>query len=397
MKLIQELNRSIILNMIREQGPISRSEIAKKNRLSPSTLTSAVLELIQEGLVCEDGIGLSNGGRKPIMLRFSPDNHFLIGISVTNTAITIAEINLEAKIRSKKVVAINNLFGETVISYVIEIIEEFLKNNLNNNKCIGISIIVPGIVDSANGLIRQNTKLKLKCIRLKEIIEERFKLKTWVENDVNAIVLAEKKFGTHKLYSNIIYITIGDGVGAGIIVNGSIFRGGRGGAGEFGHTSIDRVGIRCQCGNVGCLENYASWPAVYSRILYSSRTTEMLKLTEGDLSHITPSIFKEALIMGDPLAIEITEEIANYLSNGVVNLVNLFNPDLILFGGNLAQNNDLMLQRVNDYVKQHALTVSTENLKILSSSLGEDAELIGAASVLLQDVFHFSLSNEILS
>ncbi len=102
LKLIQELNRSIILNMIREHSPISRSEIAKRNKLSPSTVASAVNELIQSGLVCENGMGSSSGGRRPVMVSFTPDNHFLIGISVSNFGVTIAEINLQASIRRIK-------------------------------------------------------------------------------------------------------------------------------------------------------------------------------------------------------------------------------------------------------------------------------------------------------
>jgi predicted NBD/HSP70 family sugar kinase len=113
--------------------------------------------------------------------------------------------------------------------------------------------------------------LKLKNIPLKEMVEKRFKLKTWLENDANAIALAEKQFGAYKKYKNLVYVTIGDGVGAGIIVNGSIFRGCNGGTGEFGHTSIDRNGIYCDCGNRGCLENYVSWPARSGYSFYFSQ------------------------------------------------------------------------------------------------------------------------------
>jgi N-acetylglucosamine repressor len=184
-------------------------------------------------------------------------------------------------------------------------------------------------------------------------------------------------------------------LGAGIILNGSIVRGGRGGAGEFGHTSVERAGIRCECGNIGCLENYVSWPAIYSRILSSiqrGRETAIMDLVEGDITRISSQVFIDALNLNDPLAMNITKEIASYLAAGMVNLVNLFNPDVIILGGDIAYNNDLLIESVNRYVSRHALHSLVDELKICPTSLGENAKLVGAASVLLQDVFRFKLS-----
>lgn len=155
--------------------------------------------------------------------------------------------------------------GELLIDYFLKAIGQFLEK-YSDKKCIGISIVSPGFIDVDKGIIYENTKLKLKDIPLKEIVEKKFKLKTWLENDANAIALDEKQFGAYRKFKNLVYVTIGDGVGAGIIVNGSIFRGGNGGTGELGHTSIDRNGIHCDCGNRGCLENYVSWLAIYSKL-----------------------------------------------------------------------------------------------------------------------------------
>ncbi|MCG2761562.1 MAG: ROK family transcriptional regulator, partial [Candidatus Atribacteria bacterium] len=316
LKLIQELNRSIILKTIRYYGPISRSEIAKRNKVSPTTVTAAVRRLLQQGLVCEDSVGTSSGGRKPILVRFSPESQFIVVVAITNSSIKIAETNLEAKVRRQKIFPIHNLTGKLVIDYFLESISYFLEEYSDLTKCIGISIISPGIVDVDRGVICENTKLKLKNIPLKEIVEKRFKLKAWLENDANAIALAEKQFGAYKKYKNLVYVTIGDGVGAGIIVNGSIFRGGNGGTGELGHTSIDRNGIYCDCGNRGCLENYVSWPAIYSKVSSSiaqGKHTMMLELAKGDIDRVTPSIFLNALEKDDQLAKEIMEEVAGYL------------------------------------------------------------------------------------
>jgi len=396
LKLIQELNRSIILRTIRHYGPVSRSEIAKKNKISPTTVTAAVKELICQGLVCEDGVGVSTGGRKPVLVRFSSDSKFIIAVAITNSSIKIAEMNLEAKVRRQKVFPVYNLTGKLVIDYLLKSIGQFLEEYSDLTKCIGISIISPGIINVDKGIIYENTKLKLKNIPLQEMVEKQFKLKTWLENDANAIALAEKRFGAYRKFKNLIYITIGDGVGAGIIVNGSIFRGCRGGAGEVGHTSIDRNGIPCDCGNTGCLENYVSWPAICSKVLSSvaqGKPTTMSELVKGDISRVTPSIFRDALKKNDQLAKEIMKDTAAYLATGIINLVNLLNPDIIILGGKVAYDNQFLLSQVKKLVFKQALTILTNKLEICSTSLREDFRVIAAATIPLQEIFHFSISS----
>jgi len=394
LKLIQELNRSIILKTIRHNGPISRSEIAKRNKISPTTVTAAVRKLLQQGLVCEDSVGVSSGGRKPILIRFSPESRFIIGVAITNSSIKIAKINLEAKVRKQKIFPIYNLMGKSFVDYLLKSIGQFLEEYSDLTKCIGISIISPGIINVDKGIIYENTKLKLKNIPLKEMVEKRFKLKTWLENDANAIALAEKQFGAYRKFKNLVYVTIGDGVGAGIIVNGSIVRGCSGGTGEFGHTSIDRNGRYCDCGSRGCLENYINWPAIYSKVLSSvaqGKHTMMLELAKGDINRITTSIFRYALKKDDQLAKEIMEEISGYLATGIVNLINLLNPNIIIFGGKVAYDNHFLLSRVKKIVFKQAMDILTNKLKICSTSLGEDFRMIAAATIPLQEIFHFSV------
>ncbi|MFC5648770.1 ROK family transcriptional regulator [Paenibacillus solisilvae] len=395
LKLIQELNRFIILNMIREYGPISKSEIAKRNKISPTTVASAVQELIKEGFVNEIGVGVSNGGRKPILLTFSPDNHFMICASIANSQIEVAKMNLALKIIEKQTMPCRELKGDMVISTLLEMIDRMIANIPDMQNCIGLSVVTPGIVDKNTGVIHYNAKLNLINVHLKSSLEERYGLKIWVENDTNATVLAEKKTGKYGGAHDLLYVTIGDGVGAGIILNDTLLSGERGGAGEFGHTSVDRSGIRCECGNVGCLENYVSWPAVYWRIVTSisrGRATSMIEMAGGDRNAITPVIFNQALDAKDPLAADIADEITGYLGAGIVNLVNLLNPEVIIIGGELIENSGVLFEKLKAYVSKHALYTLSDKLQIYTSSLGKEAELIAAASVLLQDTFHFSLA-----
>jgi len=393
-KLIQDLNRNIILKTIRHDGPISRIEIAKRNGLSPTTVSFAVKEFLKHGLVNEDSIGKSSGGRKPILIRFSPENFFVIGVAITNYEIMISKMDLETKVIHQKIFPISNLVGELLVEYLVKVIGLFLEECSDLKKCIGISIISPGIIDVEDGIIYENTKLKLKNIHLKEILNRRFKLKNvWLENDANAIALAEKQYGDYKKYNNLVYIIVGDGVGAGIIVNGLIFRGSSGGGGEFGHTSIDINGILCDCGNKGCLENYINWSSIHSKILSSvakGKHTIMLELTKGDINQVTHSIFRHALKKGDQLAQEIMEETALYLSAGIVNIVNLLNPEIIILGGKIAYNNHFLISRVKQLVFKQALEILTNKLEICPTSLGEDFRMTAAATISLQEIFNFS-------
>ncbi|WP_152658423.1 ROK family transcriptional regulator [Oceanobacillus sp. CFH 90083] len=398
LKLIQELNRSIILETIRKYGPISRSEIAKKNDLSPTTVTSAVTELINEGYVVEGGTGTSSGGRKPILLNFSPDNHYLIGVSISYSKITIADMNLEAEITMKRIYPTKGYTGTTLINYLLRLLEDFYAAQQDDGRqCIGISLIIQGIVDSKKGVVHYNPVLLLEDVYLRDSVEEHFNLPTWLDNDTNAYVLAEKNFGNFQDVENLIYITIGEGVGSGVIVNNTISRGESGGAGEFGHTSIDYQGELCSCGNKGCIENYISWPATSKRIMKEIETGKETILTTfltNDKLFITPSEFVEAVNAGDSLAVAMNDDIAEYLSAGVVNLVHLFNPEVIILGGDVTNQNQLLINALQNKIKKKTLKPLYQDVNITTSSLGKEFEMVGAASVLLQDKFQFKLTHD---
>lgn len=396
LKLMQELNRSIILETIRKKGPISRVDIAKLIKISPTTVTSAVSELISEGVVFEDGVGSSNGGRKPVLLKFNPNSRFIIGVSISNSFIKISEMNLEGSILTKEIHSSNLLQGQAVIKLIVEVIEQFIKAKTNIEFCEGISIITPGIVDAKKGVISYNSKLKLFNIPIKQIVEQHFKIPTHVDNDTNSFVLAENLFGSFSRYKDLLYITIGDGVGAGIMINGKIFRGYKGSAGELGHTTIVKGGLKCECGNEGCLENYVNWPSIYSKLVSAIITrgseTIIRELIEDDFKKLTPTMFVKALNAGDVLCIQIMDEIVQHLSTSIVNAIHLFNPEVIILSGEIVQDNSLFLNAILENVSDHVIPILKDDVNIQLTSLGPDFEMLGAAAIVLQDKFQFVLS-----
>ncbi|PFO09323.1 transcriptional regulator [Bacillus sp. AFS076308] len=395
LKLMQELNRSIILDTIRKHGPISRSDIAKLINISPTTVTSAVNELIHEGVVREDGIGTSNGGRKPVLLRFDPNTRYVIGVSISNSFIKISEMNLEGSILRKEIHSTNYQQGEEIISLTLQIIEHFLQSKENLEGCEGVSIITPGIVDAGKGIVSYNTKLKLYDVPLKEMVEQQFGLPTYLDNDTNAFVLAENYFGSFGQYKDLVYITIGDGVGSGIMVNGKIIRGYKGSSGELGHTTIVKGGLKCECGNEGCLENYVNWPAIYSKIVTAlmsrGKETIIKDLVGEDLNRITPEIFVRALNEGDSLCLQIMDEIVSHLSSGIINTIHLLNPEVIILSGEIVQENDLFVNLLKNYVSKQVIPILREEVNIQPTSLGADFEMLGAAAVILQEKYQFTI------
>lgn len=388
LKFIQEWNRFLILNIIRKEGPISRIEIAKRIDLSPTTVTTAVSDMIREGLVAEAGPGTSSGGRKPILLRFMPDSKCLIAVAIRSSSISIARMNLNAEIKREKHYLTGGRKGEEFLQYVIEKIEEFLGDEENLDHCIGLSVSCPGIVDSQRGDIRYNSKLELENIPFTQMLEERFGLKTWLENDANAMALAEMIFGIYRQSEHIVYVTVGDGVGAGIIANGELFSGYGGGAGEFGHISVVPDGLPCECGNIGCLENYAAWPAIQKRLVQKLSDDRPSLLKERNL---TIRNFLSAIDHGDEVATDVALEISEYLAKGLVSLINLFNPEVVIIGGDLFLDHSYLLNQVTCLTRRSIMNVFTDDIIIDGASFGYEQHLVGAASILLYDQFRFSL------
>lgn len=397
LKLIQELNRSIILEVIRKQGPISRSQIAKVLSISPTTVTAAVSDLLIREVVIEHGIGHSSGGRKPVLLRFNPASRSVIGVSISTSYIKIAEMDMEGSILHKKIHSTDHKEGDGFIQLVLECLGNFIKQYVDVERCEGVAIISPGIIDSDMGRIVYNSKIKLYDIDLKQMVEERWGLRTYLENDVNAYVIAEKNLGAFSGYKNILYLTVGDGVGSGILIDGSIYRGKSGSAGEIGHTTVIQGGIKCECGNTGCLENYINWPAVYSKIvsaiLTKGRDTLLRNRIANDLNSITPELFVESINQHDQMCIEILEETINYLSIALTNSIHLLNPEIIIVSGKIVEDNPLFLKMINEKVKGRIMPALRGDLKIQTTSLGPNFDLMGAAAIILQGIYKFQLND----
>lgn len=390
--LIKQINKSIVLNTIRKKGIISRADLANITGLNKSTVSSLVDELIKDGFVEEEGPGESKGGRKPIMLMINSLAGCVVGIDLDVNYILVILTDILANILWQK--RINLKIGENkedIIGKIIELIDEAISNSPKTVKgVLGIGIGVPGITDYKRGIVLKAPNLNWENVELKKIIEEKFHLNVYIDNEANTGAIAEKWFGVGKNARNFVYVSAGIGIGTGIIINNELYRGSFGLAGEMGHMTIDINDHLCSCGNRGCWENYASEKSLFSYIkekLESGEKDEYLKIDDLDKLDINDII--DIAEKGSSLAKRSIEEISRNLSIGIVNIVNTFNPDLVIVGNTLSGIGDYLLKMIREYIDSKCLVSRYNDVAVEISKLGMLDRAIGAVTLVISELFSY--------
>ena len=273
---------------------------------------------------------------------------------------------------------------ESVINRTLSAIDHLLSlKNISLSQLNSISIAAAGAINMEKGVVTSSPSLPgWRDIPLRGVVEEKYKVNTFLINDANAAALAEHHLGAGKGANNLIYITVSTGIGGGIIINGRLYFGSSGGAGEIGHMTVDANGPRCNCGNIGCLEVLASGTAVareaIRRVSHGEKSS-LIEMVEGKIENITAEKVSLAARGGDSLALEVIAKAAAYLGVGIVNLVNIFNPEIIIVGGGMAKMGDLLLDPVRQIVKERAFRLLAQAVRIVPAQLGDDAGVFGAA------------------
>ncbi|SNX53495.1 ROK family transcriptional regulator [Thermoanaerobacterium sp. RBIITD] len=390
--LIKQINKSIVLNTIRKKVIISRADLANITGLNKSTISSLVDELIKDGFVEEEGPGESKGGRKPIMLMINSLAGCVVGIDLDVNYILVILTDILANILWQK--RINLKIGEEkedIISKIIDLIEEAISNSPKTVKGIlGIGIGVPGITDYKRGIVLKAPNLKWENVELKKIIEEKFHLNVYIDNEANTGAIAEKWFGVGKNARNFIYISAGIGIGTGIIINNELYRGSVGLAGEMGHMTIDINDHLCTCGNRGCWENYASEKALFNYIkerLESGEKDDYLNIKNINSLDINDIV--DIAEKGSSLAKRSIEEISRNLSIGIVNIVNTFNPDLVIVGNTLSGIGNSLLNTIREYINSKCLVSRYYDVAVEISKLGMLDRAVGAVTLVISELFSY--------
>jgi predicted NBD/HSP70 family sugar kinase/predicted transcriptional regulator len=374
---IRDINRQIVLNYVREREPISRAEIARETQLQRSTISAIVEDLKTEGLVEEVGEGESTGGRRPTLLKLRTKGPIALGVSINPTCTTIATSDLAGRLVDQKefptdpdpAVTLNN---------VIATVRDFTRRNKGSIEGIGVSL--PGLVDPSTGTAIYIPYFKWRDLPVAQLISSGVNLPVVMDNDANAVALAELWFGRPEVTDarDFIMVLVAEGVGTGIIFDGQVYRGQRGAAGEFGHMVIGtNAPVPCSCGNRDCWEAFASERAAIARYLN----------LQGEQN--TPLDFRSLVdraIAGEANARTALVETAYYLGVGISNLIIGFSPEAVVVGGEIARAWRLVEKALTDTIER-SVRRGLPSAQILPSTLGENPTLRGALSLVLAGKF----------
>jgi N-acetylglucosamine repressor len=380
--LIRALNRSSVLNTVKSAGPVARTDIARITGLSPATVTAITSELIEDNLVFEKAAGDSSGGRRPILLALNPRGGYVVGIKLTEHEAIGALTDLEATIITRQTQSWEGATPQEAVRVMSRLVRTLAaEKGVSKKQLLGVGVGLAGIIDAERGILRSTPYFNWYDLPLRDLLQAGLKLPVYIDNDVNTFTLAEKWFGSGQGIDHFITVTIGRGVGMGIVVNGQLYRGVGGGAGELGHTVVDPQGPQCSCGKRGCLEAYIGDQA----LVQSAEEAEQ----RGDL----PVTIQDAqglvdlAASGDPAASLILAQAGEKLGIALANLINLFNPELIVIGGEGTRAGEWIFQPMRSAVHQNTIPGLVKETTIHIEPWGDAAWARGAASLVLGELF----------
>jgi len=391
-KFISEINKVKVTNLIRDNHGISRAALAKKSGISAPTVSRIVETLIREGLVTETGMGVSNGGRRPTLLKFSGVDKFIIGIDLGTTDIFGILTDLDARViaEAKHPTRVEEGFPR-VMERTSDLINE-LRNHLGEkkSKVRGIGMAIAGLINRERDIVEFSPNFKWHSVDVRAALPQASEIPVVLDNVTRVMALGEMWYGAGRNYRNFIMVNVGFGIGAGIIVQGSPLYGLKGLAGEFGHIILEKDSpVQCGCGNFGCLEALSSGSAIAKAAQKELRGGAVSVLSEmcgGDPSRLTAEMVVNAAKHGDSLAWTIFDRAAEYLGLGISGVINLFNPEAVFIGGGVAQAGDILFNRVRKTVNARALSKTASDVTILPASFGPRAAVMGAISLILSGV-----------
>jgi len=311
----------------------------------------------------------------------------IVGLDIGGTKIDAGILDTSGKILKKIRIYTEAHEGLDAVIQRIYAVIDTVTEGIKSSIC-GIGIGVPGQVDVKNGIVVFAPNMGWKNVEIRKLIQERYKLPVEIENDANCGALAEAKLGAGSGIDNLVWITVGTGVGGGIIIDGKLLQGANFAGGEIGHMIIEENGLVCGCGNRGCLEALAAGPAIIHQMkekITAGTQTAVLKMIDNDIDKITVGVIAKAADLGDNLSHKVLNRAGEYLGLGVVSLANILNPEAIILGGGVMEvAGHHLLKIIKDIVLKRALSQASKSLRIELAMLGNDAGLIGTSLLMKQ-------------
>jgi predicted NBD/HSP70 family sugar kinase len=371
-------------------GPISRTEVAERTGLSAATISGITAELIESDIIFEKEAGDSSGGRKPILLSINPQGGYVVGLKLAEDNITAALLDLEANLIETYTDKFEDHTPNDAIQSLNNVISDLLqRSEIRKEQLIGVGVGLAGIVDAETGVLQHSPIFGWHDFNLKDLLQDRLEIPVYLDNDVNTLTLTEKWFGAGQGVDHFLTVTIGRGVGLGIVIDGQLYHGSHGGAGEFGHTVINPEGIVCDCGKRGCLETIVSDPSLM-RSAADAYAAGRLKDEVSDIEELI-KLGQE----GHAAVIEIFDHAADALAQGLANLINVLCPQLIIISGEGIRAGDLIFDPMFAALPTYVMPGLSEHVELRIDDWEDHAWARGAAGIVLRDFFESPIHRKV--
>lgn len=318
-----------------------------------------------------------------------PEGHWVVGVDIGGTNINVGVVSIEGA----KPLAFHTLPTEAqrgakfVVDRVVKMIEQSMSEVMQTSGCnreafAGVGIGSPGPLDRKTGTVISTPNLGWRNFPLRDLIQNVVGLPATLDNDANAAAYGEWWLGAGRDARTLIGVTLGTGIGGGVVINGELYHGASDAAAEIGHMTIDSTGRKCKCGNYGCLEAYASGPAIAARAVegIESGASSLLPELAGDLQHITAETVFEGVVQGDPYATEVVIDTAKFLGVGLANLINILNPEILVISGGVTRAGEHLFEPLRKEIRRRAFRVAEQACRIVPSDLEGTAGVVGAVA-----------------
>lgn len=387
-------NNNKIIKQLYFAGSMSCADFSLQLKKSLPFTTKLVNDLVEEDVIVETGFAPSTGGRRPLMYSIKPNILYIIAVSIDQfvTRIALMDSNNEVIGAIAKIdLPLDNNQNALVILY--EQLQEFIQQSkVDKSKIVGIGMGMPGFVDIQRGINHSFLKTPEDYGKesITEFLSEKLKLPVFIDNDSSVTALAELRFGAGMSRKNVMVINVGWGVGLGMILNGHLYRGASGFAGEFSHIPLFTNNKLCSCGKSGCLETETSLSVLIEKFheaIQQGRVSMLRSISTENLEKASEQIVQFAL-EGDRLAVELLSEIGYKIGRGIAILIHLLNPELIIISGRGTQAGKIWQAPIQQALNEHCIPRLAQNTKIEISNLGFDASLIGAAALVMENYDH---------
>lgn len=387
--VMRQLNRSLVLDHIRHHSPISRAELARETSLAKPTVSAIVDELLHDGTIREIGVGptTAGGGRPPILLEFNARSEYIVGIQVgvKRTNIVVADaLGVEL---DREVVETRNDSPEHALEVMADAVRNLMRSaGVPKKRLTSVGVCVPGLMDAHTGVCLLAPNLNWRDVPVADLLKAELGVPIYAVNTADAAVVLESIDGAAEGVKDVVLLYVGRGVGASVLTDGRLVRGVRGLSGEIGHCTVPGSTTRCNCGKIGCLETVADGVAIARTAEIAVKEGRESSLSEhmGRRKRLTAIQVGEAAEAGDKVAGEVLAEAGRALGLASSWMVNLFNPEVLVVAGGVANAGEPLLGPLRDAVMENALSHNVEGLRIAPWKLGRDAGVSGAVLVALQ-------------